>query len=124
MIITSRRLIRATTARLRLRVPEQHVAVAHERAAVERDRDLDAARGLLAEAVLLRLPVVEREHVDGRAPTAARPIPDRRRCPGRVSMRITRPASAEEVLLVERDRLQRRHRRVLAVDGDREGLRD
>ena len=67
----------------RLRIPEQHVAVAHVRAAVERNRHLGAVRGRLAEATLLRLPLVELQqvHVGGGQPL--RPIPDRRYCPER-----------------------------------------
>ena len=48
-------------------VPDQDVAVAHEGAAVERHGEFDAAGRLLAEAVLLRLPVIEGQRLDRRA---------------------------------------------------------
>ncbi len=65
MTITSRKLIRATTPRADSLVPDQDVTVAQERAAIERHRNLGAARGLLAEAILLRFPVVERQRLHG-----------------------------------------------------------
>ena len=49
----------------RLRIPEQHIAVAHIRAAVERNRQLGALCGRLSEATLLRLPLVDLQQVHG-----------------------------------------------------------
>src|SRR5262245_5131576 len=43
--------------------------------------------------------------------------------PRTVSMTTTAPTSTEKILLVKRDRLQGRHGRVHAIDGDGERLR-
>src|SRR6267142_5755671 len=59
---------------LRLRVPGEHVAIAENDAAIERDRHLAAAGRALAKAVLLRFPLVERQHVDARSREAREPF--------------------------------------------------
>ena len=112
--MTSPSAMRATIAVARRLVPVQDVAVVQLRAAVERERHLGAAVGQLAQPVLLRLPLVERR---GRRPSRRSPAApstvDRRCCRGRprsgIVARVTAP-SAEEVELVERDRLGRRRR--------------
>jgi len=50
--------------RKRLRVPEQHVAIPEVYAAIDGDRNFGALCGHLAEAALLRLPLVDLQHVD------------------------------------------------------------
>jgi hypothetical protein len=50
--------------RKRLRVPEEHVAIPEVRAAIDGDGNFGALCGQLAEAALLRLPLVDLQHVD------------------------------------------------------------
>ena len=75
--------------RARLGIPEQHVSIADMGAAVDRDRDLGALCSRLAEAALLRFPLVDLQQVDSPRQTGDRPIRDRRCCPERSSMMIT-----------------------------------
>src|SRR5262245_7879728 len=123
MIITSRRLIFATTARAA--APSQS-STSPSRMNVPRSSDTASST---PPAVFLRKRFFcASQWSSSSASTAA---PARRAThsgslalPRTASTRIIRrPSLAEEVLLVERDRLERRHGGVLAVDRDRERLR-
>ena len=62
----------------RLSIPQQHVAIADIRAAVERNRHLGTLCGRFSEAALLRLPLVDLQqvYVGGRQPLAPFGIAD------------------------------------------------